>query len=354
MDKPTTNWPSDSAITFRPKDGREALVVPGTKFPRDGEWHPENAALQQAVGASSSALVDFYREQQEIEVEIRRYQETGEPIAEREAVALANRIKNLRLLQPFDGREDFIKFRAGRCLTLKEGQAAGLFRTGSASLEAKRPPAWAGRWLAVHLAVPAELQVEGPNATFGAQTVQWRNERCETLVREIATRGFPPGSPASRMFDGGGFALVGFTGSPRSLGSPTSPGPIVDYSVVLAPDEDAIREFIEHAASCPDHWDALAYAVKVLCKCRQPLGDALGAWNVDALGGQARRPDARKAAKAPAMRLRDVAIIGAVRVLMDCGMRAIGSGREPGPACSAVAEAFGLQAKTVLNIWKSR
>ena len=352
--KPTTNWPSDSAITFRPKDRREAeaLVVPGTKFPRDGEWHPENAALQQAAGASS-ALVDFYREQQEIEVEIRRYerqsQETGEPIAEREAGALANRIKNLRLLQPFDGREDFIKFRAGRCLTLKEGQAAGLCRTATASLEAKRPPAWAGSWLPVTLAIPAELQVEGPDATFGAQTFQWLRERCETLVREIAIRGFPPGSPASQMFDGGGFALVGSTGSPRSPGPDAVP-------VVLAPDEDAIRESIEHAASCPDHWDALAYAVEVLCKCRQPLGDALGAWTVEALRGGCKRPDARKAAKSPAKALRNHAIIEAVRELERCGMKVM-SDREPGPACDAVAEAFGefgLRAQTVLNIWKSR
>ena len=316
------------------------------------KWHPENAALQQAAGASS-ALVDFYREQQEIEVEIRRYerqsQETGEPIAESEAVTLANRIKNLRLLQPFDGREDFIKFRAGRCLTLKEGQAAGLFRTGSASLEASS-------WLPVTLAIPAELQVEGPDATFGAQTVQWRSERCETLVREIAIREFPPGSPDSRMFDGGGFALVGFAGSPRSLGSPTSPDPIVDYSVVLAPDEDAIRESIEHAASCPDHWDALAYAVEVLWKCRQPLGDALGAWTVEALRGGCKRPDARKAAKSPAKALRNHAIIEAVRELERCGMKVMTYCREPGPACDAVAEAFAgeLKPKTVLNIWKSR
>lgn len=356
MGKPTTNWPSDSAITFRPKDGREALVVPGTKFPRDGEWHPENAALQQAAGASGSALVDFYREQQEIEVEIRRYerrcQETGEPIAEREAGALANRIKNLRLFQPFDGRKDFIKFRAGRCLTLKEGQAAGLFRTATASLEAKRPPAWAGRRWTVTLAIPAELQVEGPDAAFGVQTFQWLRERCETLVREIATRGFPPGSPASRMFDGGGFALVGFTGSPRSLGSPTSPGPIVDYSLVLAPDEDAIRESIEHAASCPDHWDALDVAARVLRQCGQPLGDALTDWVVQ----RSNRPNGQKTAKRPRNALRNTAIVEAIEALERCGMKAMTSDREPGPACDAVAEAFAseLKPKTVLNIWKSR
>ena len=74
MDKPTTNGPRDLE-----ERAAKALVVPDTKFPRDGEWHPENAALQQAAGASS-ALGDFYREQQEIEIEIRRYQETGKSI----------------------------------------------------------------------------------------------------------------------------------------------------------------------------------------------------------------------------------------------------------------------------------
>ena len=343
-------------MSLNPSKGNIDVGKPTTK------WHPENAALQQAAG-DSSALVDFYREQQEIEIEIRRYQETGKSITWDDAVELAKRIKNLHLCQSFGGREDFIKFRAGRCLTLKEGQAAGLFRTGSASLEAKRPPERAGRRRTVHLAIPAELQVEGPDPTFGAQTVQWRKERCETLVRELS-----PGSPAYSMSDGGDFALVGFTGSPRSLGSPTSPGPIVDYSVVLAPDEDAIAEYVEHAASCPDHWDALAYAVEVLCKCRQPLGDALGTWTVEALRGERKRPDARKAAKAPANALRNHAIVEAVRALERCGIpptrnrdgrwltRAHGweggidPDYNPPSGCAIVAEAFGMQATAVEKI----
>ena len=56
VDKPTTNWPSDSASGVRP-DGSEArmsleemaaeaLVVPDSKLPLDGEWRPEIAALQ--------------------------------------------------------------------------------------------------------------------------------------------------------------------------------------------------------------------------------------------------------------------------------------------------------------------
>ena len=359
MGKPTTNWPSDSAITFRPEDGREArmsleemaaeaLVVPSYTFPPDGEWHPELAPLQQAAGASSD-LGDFYREQQEIEIEIRRYerryQETEERIAPDAAGALAKRIKNLRLLQPFGGREDFIKFRAARCLTLKEGQAAGEVYAAVARLEVVNIPRWRGAWWTVHLAVPAEIQRAGRDATFGVQTVQWLDERCETLVREIAIRGLPPGSPASRMFDGGGFALVGDTGSAKPPGPDAVP-------VVLAPDEDAIRESIEHAASCPDHWDALDVAARVLRQCGQPLGDALTDWVVQ----RSNRPNGQKIAKAPANALRDHAIIEAVRALERCGMKAMTSDREPGPACDAVAEAFDgkLRPKTVLNIWKSR
>ena len=206
MDKPTTNWPSDSAICVRP-DGSEArmsleemaaeaLVVPDTRFPLDGEWHPEDAALLQAAGASS-ALANFYREQQDIEVEIRRYerryQETGNAtIAFGDAVALAERIKSLYLSPTFGGREDYIAFRAGRCLTLKEGQAAGEVYAAHARLEATWPAQWRGGWLDVTLAIPAELRLAGPDATFGAQTVQWLRERCEPLARELAIRGFPP------------------------------------------------------------------------------------------------------------------------------------------------------------------
>ena len=351
MDKPTTHWPSDSAITFRPEEGREArmsleemadeaLVVPSYTFPRDGEWHPENAALQQAAGASSAIEIEIRRYE-------RRYQETGEPIAEREAGALANRIKNLRLFQPFDGRKDFIKFRAGRCLTLKEGQAAGEVYAAPARLELEvvNIPQWRGAWWTVHLAIPAEIQRAGPDATFGAQTVQWLDERCETLAREIARRGMPPDSPAYSMFDGGGCALV--------VGL-EPPGPDA-VPVVLAPDEDAIRESIERAASCPDHWDALAYAAEVLLKCRQPLGDALGAWTVEALRGGCKRPDARKAAKAPANALRDHAIIEAVRALVRCGMKATRNDVSPRrSACDAVADANCLHYDTVRRIWRNR
>ena len=125
MDKPTTK----ARMSLEEMAAEAPVVFPETRFPPDGEWHPEDAALRQAAGASS-ALADFYREHQKIEVEIRRYkrryQETGNAtIAFGDAVALAERIKNLYLPPTFGAREDYIAFRAGRCLTLLEGQAAG-------------------------------------------------------------------------------------------------------------------------------------------------------------------------------------------------------------------------------------
>ena len=135
MDKPTTNWPSDWEAM-----AAEGLVVPDTKFPPDGEWHPEHAALQQAAG-TSSAYEEFCRKRQEIEIEIRRYErryrETRGPIAEHVAVALAKRIKKLHLPPTFDGREGLIKFRAKR---------------RGAARELRKPPFWQlGIWASGHL-----------------------------------------------------------------------------------------------------------------------------------------------------------------------------------------------------------
>ena len=359
MDKPTTNWPGDSAICIRP-DGSEArrsleemaaeaLVAPSIRLSR--EWHPENAALRQAAGASGAALADFYRKQQEIEIEIRRYerryQETGKAtIAFGDAGALAERIKDLRLSPTFGGREDYIAFRAGRCLTLQEGQASGEVYTAIAKVVVNRPAEWAGCW-EVTLAIPAALRHAGPDATFGVQTFQWLREHAEPVARGFFIRRdgerFASAMYASARFGRPDFVfIIGLTLPDRDA-----------VPVVPAPDEAAIAEYIERAASCPDHWDALAKVVDVLCQCGQPLGDALGAWNVEALRGR-KRPDPRKAAKAPEKALRNHAIIEAVRALERCRMRVMTNEREPGPACHAVAEAFGLQAKTVLNISKSR
>ena len=341
VDKPTTNKP---------------LVVPGFKFPHDGEWHPENAALQQA------ALADFYREQQEIEIEIRRYErrykETGEStIAFGDAVALARRSKNLLLTHPFDGRADYIAFLAGQCLTLKEGQAAGGVYTATARLAD-----WAGQWQDVTLAIPAALQVAGPNAALGVQTFQWLCSRCEPLTRVLAIRVFPPDSPAARKFDGGGFAFITDSTPPDR-----DAVPVVDHWVVLAPDEATIAAYIERAASSPDHWDALEVAVKVLRQCGQPLGDALTDWFVQ----RGNRPDGRKAKKTPANALRNHAIIEAVRALERCGIPptrnrdkrwlarahgwegAIDSGYNPPSGCAIVAKAFGMPATAVEHVLRS-
>ena len=366
MDKPTTNWPSDSAICVRP-DGSKALVVPDTKFPRDGEWHPENAALRQAVGAPS-ALADFYRKQQNIEIEIRRYerryQETGNAtIAFDDAVALAERIKNLRLPPTFGGREDYIAFRAGRCLTLKEGQAAGEVYAAIARVVVNRPAEWAGCW-EVTLAIPAALRRAGPVATFGVQTFQWLREHAEPVARGFFIRRdgerFVSAMFASARFGGPDFVfIIGLTPPDRDA-----------VPVVLAPDEDTIREYIKRAASCPDHWAALVKVVGVLCQCGQPLGDALGAWNVEALRGR-KRPDPRKAAKAPEKALRNHTIIEAIRALERCGIpptrnrdkqwlaRAHGwegvidSDYNPSSGCAIVAEGFGIPATTVEHVLRS-
>ena len=370
MDKPTTNWPSDSAICVRP-DGSEArmslkemaaeaLVVPDTKFPPDGEWHPENAALRQAAGASS-ALANFYREQQNIEIEIRcyerRYQETGKAtIAFGDAVALAERIKSLYLSPTFGGREDYIAFRAGRCLTLKEGQAAGEVYTAIAKVVVNRPAQWAGCW-EVTLAIPAALRRAGPDATFGVQTFQWLREHAEPVARGFFIRRdgerFVSAMFASARFGGPDFVfIIGLTPPDRDA-----------VPVVPAPDEATIAEYIERAASCPDHRDALAKVVKVLSQCGQPLGDALGTWNDEALRGR-KRPDPRKAAKAPANALRNLAIIEAVRALERCGIpptrhrdpcSVTGARRQRNAAeylsgCAIVAKAFGMKATAVEKV----
>ena len=345
----------------------------------------EPRSLEGDLEAISRRLQEPFGLAAKLDEHARRYQETREPIAFDDAVALAERIKSLPL--PFDGRADYIAFLAGQCLTLQEGQAAGEVFTGcvvweagelareaarvwemaSAALKAagcadatpargyrrvqfEAPPkrdVAAGWWRTVILAVPVELRFSGPDSAFGVQSASWLHRQCEAVARERARLDFPPGSLASRLYGGGDFAIP-------ILDVPVAPvrdGPAV--SVVPVPVEATICKYIERAASNLDHRDALTCVVDVLTKCGQPLGDALGAWNVEALRGR-KRPDARTAAKAPAKALRNQAIIVAVRALERFGLRAMTPEREPGPACDVVREVFGLQAKTVLNIWKSR
>ena len=138
-------------------------------------------------------------------------------------------------------------------------------------------------------------------------------------------------------------------------------------TVEIAPDEDAIEAYIKLAASCPDHWDALKWAATMLRLRDQPRGKALSDWVIDALNGNAKRPDGRGAAKAPAMLLRDAAIIGAVGDLERCGIpptrhrdpcsvtgiRRRRNAAEYLSGCAIVAEVFGMKATAVENVWRS-
>ena len=179
----------------------------------------EPRSLEGDLKAISRRLQEPFELAAKLDEHARRYQKTGKPIVEREAVALAERIKSLTL--HFDGRDDYIAFLAGRCLTLKEGQASGeVFRVsvvwmaGELTREAARE--WeateaalkaAGWWRTVILAVPVELRFSGPDSAFGVQSASWLHRQCEAVARERVRRDFPPGSLASRRYDGGDFAI---------------------------------------------------------------------------------------------------------------------------------------------------
>ena len=294
MGKPTTNWPS-----YLEEMAAEALVVLDDKYPRDGGWHPEVAPLRQAADASS-ACADFYRERQNIEIEIRRYerqyQETGNAtIAFGDAVALAERIKSLYLSLTFVACADYIAFRAGQCLILKEGQASGEVYAAIARVVVNRPAEWAGCW-EVTLAIPAALRHAGPDATFGVQTFQWLSKHAEPAARGFFIRRdgerFVSAMYASARFGRPDFAFI--------IGLPPPDRDAVP--VVPAPDEATIAEYIERAASCPDHWDALAKvrsvepvratarrcAYRLGCPARQPAR-----WTEGREGAGERTPQSR-------------------------------------------------------------
>ena len=316
-------------------------------------WDPQHAALVRAAG-SHDALVRFYQEQTELVAAIaeheRRYKEEGEVIAYKEAVALAVRIKDLRLSEGSAECADYIAFLAGRCLTLKEGRATGKVYTAFAILEVVNISECRGRGWRVHLAIPAKLR----DAPFGVQTPDWLSRRCEDVMRELARPDSPPGSPASRMFDamfdGGRFVFCNFW----ILSEQPEPDSI---PVVLAPHEDTIKEYIQRAASgathSVDHWDALEKAAAMLNRSQQPLGEALGDW-------KARRPKGSKAKQGRREALRNSAIIEALAVLQRCGLPVSRNHyyREisnlPRAGCDAVAEAFNLGRDIILRIWKRR
>ena len=321
------------------------------------EWNPQYAALVRAAGSSWDAHVRFSREQTELDVEIwkheRRYKEKGKDgvIDYKEAVALAVRIKDLLLPEGFDGRSDRIAFLAGRCLTLKEGRATGKVYTAIARLEVVNISQWRGAWWTVNLAIPAELRVAGPDAPpLGVQTPDWLSRRCEDVARELARRDSPPGSPASRMFDGGGFALIYESGKLSEQPEPDS------IPVVLAPHEDTIKDYIQRVESSADHsvdyWDALEKAAAMLRRSQQPLGEALSDWKARERDGQTKRPDGRKFAQSAANELRNSVIIEAIAVRElrgDSPTR--NNASAPNSACDEVAEAFSLSYKTIETVW---
>ena len=287
---------------------------------------------------SKGTILPFYAEWSGIENTISEH----ESITEDDAVSLAIRIKDLHLRYSFDGRVHYIALLAGQCLKLKDGQAAGEVFTAMVMLKAnKRHGATLKR--IINLAVPAEL-----NAAFGVESFSWLQSRSEDFARDYARKGCKPGSPASRWFDGGD---IGFLTDRECLSQP-EPGSI---PVVLAPDEATIAEFIKRAASSPDYWDALVKAAAMLLRCRQPLGDALTDWLIEAAGRDrgTKLPKGSKDAKLLKNVLRKHAIIEAVRALERCGMWATrNEASRSYSACDAVAEAFEMQPVSVMDIWK--
>ena len=337
------------------KDTHESALDKGSASPVDEGPTPVVPSVKKWRPADRGGAL-FHLQRDVLESTIRervsRYQKTDDPISQADAVALARCIRNLYLSDTFDGHAAYLDFLAGQCLKLKEGQTVGEVFTATVMLKAKNPPPalpeWRGPTLRriINLAVPAELDIKP--AAFGAEGegFSWLSRRSEDFARDYARKGCTHGSPASRLFDGGdvGFILD------RARCSQPEPDSI---PVVPAPDEATIAQYIKRTVSSPDHWDALHKAATILLRSRQPLGDALSDWILCATDRKAERPDGRKADKTSKSALRKLAIDKAVDALARCGMMAMTSDREPGPACDAVARAFTLEARTVLNIRKS-
>ena len=341
------------------KDKRESALEKGEPSPvevpsfmlhRD-EWTNDATAYRLALAARDSDSLDwFIQERHEIEVTICEresvFRTKGGTISEEDAKALATRIRELHLSRAFDGSEDNRAFLIGRCLKLKEGNPAGDVFTAFASLEAADPPPafskWRGGWFPIKLAVPAEL-----NGAFGVQSSAWLYHRSEDFLRDYLRKGFPPGSHASRLFDGGSFFF-----SPDHARSSSHPEPN-SIPVVPAPDEDTIAQYIEEAPTSHDHWGALLKAAAMLHRNKQTVGDALQGWLIEAAGKET-RPKRTERVQRNKNALRNFAIVEAIRALVRCGMKVATSDREPGSACVACAGVFALAPATVSNIWKER
>ena len=247
----------------------------------------------------------------------------------------------------FNRHDDYVAFLAGQCLKLKEGKSVGDVYAAFLSLKVANPPPafpeWRGSWRTIKLAVPAEL-----NTALGTQSQTWLGYRSKDFARDYERKGFRPGSRSFHLFDCGSF---GFTLDPENRSSQPESGAV---PVVPAPDEATIKQYIEHAASKADYWDALVKAVAILREHRQSGGEVLRDWAMDVVGGLATRPSRTTAAKQPKHALRNHAIIEAVRALERCGMQAATNDREPGPACEVAAKVFSLSSARVRNIWKKR
>ena len=292
----------------------------------------------------------------------RRYQETGEAIS-KQARGLVKRFRNLYLNNPldedvsFEKRVENVSSLAGECLTLREGVGPGGVLTAPIRLRIagsppEHPETWnlttteLPGWYLIKFAIPGMLV-----STFGISFYPWLGLwlgcRRENFVREYLS--FDESALDIATDNATYLRLVGGDDSAIRNSRP-EPGAI---PVVLAPNEDTIAQYIEKAASSADDWDALVRTAAMLRENRQPFGDALSDWLVKAADRQAQRPKGTTAAKRP-NDLRNFVIVEAIEALERCGMSAMTSEREPGPACEVCAEVFGLASGSIRNIWNKR
>ena len=294
----------------------------------------------------------------------RRYQETSEAISNEDACALVKRFRDLYLNNSLDEDVSFNKrignvpSLAGECLTLREGVGPGgvlttLIRLNIAGSPPEHPETWnlttteCPGWYLIKFAIPGML-VSTFGASFGTWLCQWLGWRRENFVREYLSfdRFTLPDIATSndiylRLVDGDDSAIKN---------SRPEPGAI---PVVLAPNEDTIAQCIEKAASSADDWDALVRTAAMLREHRQPFGDALTDWLIEAAGRKTKRPKGTTTAKRP-KELRNFAIREAIKALERCGMTAMTDEREPGSACVVCAKVFELKPGTIRNIWNKR
>lgn len=332
-------------------DKESARIAPSAENEWD-TWNPENIAHTRAAKDSDEAFDRFLKEDTDITRTIEEYaslrRETGKSISGDDAEALAVRIKNLYFDLPFDGRADYLDFRAGGCLKLKEGEPSGYLFTVCVDVTIANPPSAVpelrGTRLQNTLAVPIEL-----TGAFGARSNAWLAGRSAEFAREYERKRFTPAPPSDRLFDD---SEIRFSYSLSRISPQPEPGSI---PVVLAPNEAAVTAYIEAARSEADYWEALVKAAAALRKQRQPFGDALNDWLIEAASRNRSEPYGTTVEKWPADELRNRTIIKAIAALERCGMKATRNDvSPPRSACDAVARAFGMKFARVMDIWKAR